>query len=591
MSFLLEMALANLIVAAILALFAALAGLWGRRPAVTHALWLLVLVKLITPPFFEYPIPWAAPPREPVAFAKLDVDGEPAPVQVEAPNLPIFLTPQEEEMPPLVLPEVAFIPLVLPEDVQPFALDEVPHAARIANPVQALAPAGSWPWIDLIAIVWMIGSCVWLTLALWRLWRFQRWMRFAEPAPAFVQELAHELADCLQVRCPGACVIPGNVSPMLWTLGRATRLLLPTGLLDRLPADQLATLLAHELAHWRRRDDRVRWLEFVVLALYWWCPLVWWARRELHQAEEECCDAWVVSILPDSAKTYALALVETVDFLSDAPADLPLLASGLGRVRLLKRRLTMILQGKTPRALTFTGLLGVAAVGLLLLPMVPGWAQSQRGDQPGKKDEKKFDRKKDLQGDPNHQEQLERVREEVLRLHQELEKRQQEVQKRAEELHRLMQQLRQVEGDGGKKGGPDGGKKGGPDGQDKKGGPGGQGGDKKKGGPGGQGGDSDFQKKKGGPAFSPDGRHVLVGAGPMEQRLAEVERKLDMLLQEVRALRGDMKKGPKGPGGNPRPNFEQNLNPPPDNFEPNNPPQPPNPPRLPLPPREDKRQP
>ena len=30
-----------------------------RRPAVTHALWLLVLVKLLTPPIIELPLPWS----------------------------------------------------------------------------------------------------------------------------------------------------------------------------------------------------------------------------------------------------------------------------------------------------------------------------------------------------------------------------------------------------------------------------------------------------------------------------------------------------------------------------------------------------
>ena len=58
MAFLVDLALANLIVAVMLALVAGMAGLWGRRPALTHALWLLVLLKLITPPLFDCPIPW-----------------------------------------------------------------------------------------------------------------------------------------------------------------------------------------------------------------------------------------------------------------------------------------------------------------------------------------------------------------------------------------------------------------------------------------------------------------------------------------------------------------------------------------------------
>ena len=51
-------------------------------------------------------------------------------------------------------------------------------------------------------------------------------------------------------------------------------------------------VLAHELAHLKRRDHWVRRLEAIVLGLYWWYPGAWWARRQLERAEEECCDAW-----------------------------------------------------------------------------------------------------------------------------------------------------------------------------------------------------------------------------------------------------------------------------------------------------------
>src|SRR5205085_8976838 len=51
-----EAVLGNLAVAAVLAAAASAAGRWGRRPAVTHALWLLVLVKLVTPPVVSVPV-------------------------------------------------------------------------------------------------------------------------------------------------------------------------------------------------------------------------------------------------------------------------------------------------------------------------------------------------------------------------------------------------------------------------------------------------------------------------------------------------------------------------------------------------------
>src|SRR4051794_11540264 len=51
-----EAVLGNLALAAALAVLAFAAGRWLKRPAVAHVLWLLVLVKLVTPPLFTVPL-------------------------------------------------------------------------------------------------------------------------------------------------------------------------------------------------------------------------------------------------------------------------------------------------------------------------------------------------------------------------------------------------------------------------------------------------------------------------------------------------------------------------------------------------------
>src|SRR6266702_626727 len=53
---LLEIGLANAVCAGLLALLALAAGRVCRRPALLHGLWLLVLVKLVTPPLFSLPL-------------------------------------------------------------------------------------------------------------------------------------------------------------------------------------------------------------------------------------------------------------------------------------------------------------------------------------------------------------------------------------------------------------------------------------------------------------------------------------------------------------------------------------------------------
>jgi beta-lactamase regulating signal transducer with metallopeptidase domain len=374
---LIGLALSNLAVAGVLALVAGAVGRCFRRPALTHALWVLVLLKLVTPPLVPVPIPVPLPAHAEQAAA---LPGAVFPREVFLPNgLPPLV-----EVPERVVEAAPAAEIELkPNPAEPQAAEQpaaVPPAEPASLPVAAapLPATREFDWAAIVGGAWVFGSALCLILAARRIGQFQRLLRYARAASPEVQGETHVLAERLGVRRPEVWLVPGVLSPMMWVMGRCRRLLLPEHLLPRLTSEQRAALLAHELAHLRRGDPWVRHLELFVLALYWWCPLVWWARSELREAEEECCDAWVIWALPGSARAYALALVETVDFMADARPALPALASGFGHVHFLRRRLTMIMRGKTPRALTAWSALAVLGFGALLLPLLPTWAQAPR---------------------------------------------------------------------------------------------------------------------------------------------------------------------------------------------------------------------
>jgi beta-lactamase regulating signal transducer with metallopeptidase domain len=348
---LLDLGLRNAVGATVLALVAAGVGLVCRRPALRHTLWLLVLLRLLVPPLWDVQLLTGPIPQSDVA-----------------PEVGRFFKPSGRIENPSHEPA-----LPLPDD---------PESAPAAAP-DPPAPVTRTDWRPVVLVLWLAGSLLWWLLAAVRLRRFSRLLRYARPAPPALQEQARGLADRLGLaRCPGVWLLPAPVSPMLWALAGRPRLLLPAALWEHLDAEQQDTLLAHELAHLRRRDHWVRRLELVVLGLYWWHPVAWWARRELHEAEEQCCDAWVVWALPSAARAYATALLETVTFLSRSRPALPATASGAGRVRPLKRRLTMILRGTPSRTLTWGGVLAVAALAALLLPLWPTWAEAPGGPPP-----------------------------------------------------------------------------------------------------------------------------------------------------------------------------------------------------------------
>ncbi len=421
--------LANAVCAGLLAVLAVVVGRCFRRPALTHCLWLLVLIKLVTPPLFALPLAWlpAAPATDSrvavqpgqtflVVSAALEPEpvGPPMPGDVwiemekarlaakarlavaqgeqvagqgsrpeEARGLPTEAQAQnlgqgqtQGSRPGLLTAAPSGLDPEAPLDVpvsliayrSSTALPEPPSRTDVAAPVSVGTVLG---------VVWLVGSVLWFARSVRRLARFQRLLRHARPAPDHVQALAARLAARLGLRrCPSVLLLPAPLPPMIWAaLGRPC-VLLPARLLERLDEDQLAALLTHELAHVRRGDHWVRRLEFVALGLFWWYPLAWWARTRLQAEEEECCDAWVVEEVP--ARSYASAIVETVDFLASDLDATPALASGLGRCDSIKRRLTLILSGTAPKRLNLAGRLAVLAIALGLLPLLPQLARSEK---------------------------------------------------------------------------------------------------------------------------------------------------------------------------------------------------------------------
>jgi WD40 repeat protein len=375
MASLLEIGLANAVCAAALAVLALAVGRWLRRPAVLHALWLLVLVKLITPPLFPLPLR-VLPARQETAAA--------APVTTVAATV----THPETDLKPstgqfLVLPSAnereVIIALKLNETNQYLAPSEpLPAPAPIQKPA-SVPPAAStgvdWGFIGRIVIaVWLAGSAAWFAVAIVRMVRFQRLLTHGQPAPLELEARAWLLARHMGLAdCPEIALIPGLVPPLLWMVIGRPKIYLPADLLGSLDATERDTLLAHELAHVRRRDHWVRWPEFVVQGVYWWNPLVPLARRQVQAHEEECCDALVVDMLP--ARSYASAIVQTLDFLAGA-VPLPAPASGLRRVSPLKYRLTRILDGRNAGRLGIASRIVLGALALGLLPMLPSLAQS-----------------------------------------------------------------------------------------------------------------------------------------------------------------------------------------------------------------------
>lgn len=345
----LEMGLSNAVLALGLAIVAWLVTRLCRHPKVAIAVWLLVLLKLMAPPLVG--IPW---PGWRVAQI---VDAMPNEIMHQANRL----------HPPIPAPTPAANQNSDPPAVTAHSTSSMPSRPQRAGPMTVPV---RWPSIrTLVAAAWLTGSALWLLLAAVRIWRFQHTLARARLAgPQLRAEVADVARQMGLRRIPQVRLVSAQLPPLVWALTLRPTIVLPAALVLRLSSDQRATLLAHELAHLKRRDHLVRLLEMAALALYWWHPVAWWARRQIERAGEECCDAAVIGLFPQRARDYAEALLATVEFLADARPALPAGTSGMSQVPLLRRRFEMILAGTVLRRVNWPLRLALVALALVVLP-------------------------------------------------------------------------------------------------------------------------------------------------------------------------------------------------------------------------------
>lgn len=91
---------------------------------------------------------------------------------------------------------------------------------------------------------------------------------------------------------------------------------------------QLDHVLAHELAHIRRRDILVISVQNLLNILYFFHPLVWLANHQINLQREKICDDAAIQILNENPTRYGRTLLDNLEsFLVNH--RLPLIANGL----------------------------------------------------------------------------------------------------------------------------------------------------------------------------------------------------------------------------------------------------------------------
>lgn len=202
-----------------------------------------------------------------------------------------------------------------------------PDPATSANPLQIL--------LALAALIWVIGIALFALYALISLLRLRH--RLAEAVP-----VGENVWVCDHIASP---FLLGLIHP---------RIYLPSSL----DPQTAASVIAHEHAHLMRRDSIWKAVGFVLLALYWFHPLVWVAYVLFCRDMELACDARATrDFSPAERKTYAEALL-ACSLPHAGRSFCPLAFGEIG----VKSRIRALLQGKKPSHLLVVVTISIIAI-------------------------------------------------------------------------------------------------------------------------------------------------------------------------------------------------------------------------------------
>lgn len=109
----------------------------------------------------------------------------------------------------------------------------------------------------------------------------------------------------------------GPLGPGIFGILRPT-LLLPNGIVGHLSRAQLESVIAHELCHFRHRDNLAAAFQMFVETVFWFHPLVWWIGKRMVAERERACDEEVLR-LGGEPQVYAESILRVCALYVGAP--------------------------------------------------------------------------------------------------------------------------------------------------------------------------------------------------------------------------------------------------------------------------------
>ena len=328
-----------------LLVWAAVTFVARNRPHVAHVLWLLVVLKAITPPIVAAKVgifSWIHVHRI-VSFS-----GDPQLSNEGVASSPTHIGRGDD------LANSRFISNDQESTHSPVGLStgeqgasSTPRQADRGFPATRSAAATLMdPTITLLSL-WCAGVVASFGISVLRVCRAIGQMKASrQPIPLDLQNRFNQQAKNAGVRAR-LWITSSNYGPVAFGVLWPT-IVIPDVIVRARHSsnccNELDSIISHELAHVRRRDLLIGWLQAIAQSLWWFHPLMWIANRRLSQESERCCDEEAVGRLGCDSAAYVRGLLNVLDVKRSLRA-VPVLP-GIRQLDITKKRLERIVKQK-----------------------------------------------------------------------------------------------------------------------------------------------------------------------------------------------------------------------------------------------------
>lgn len=336
-----------------------------RHAHLSYVLWLVVLVKCVTPPIWSSPVSalsWChprpfsefLPAHDPSIPDVLPYGADSSATQNDASTEDLAIDTQHA-------PEAlaSTIQSNLTSDTRDTTSGTPSHAGTPTKeptehaefaPVHESPFPRFWLWLAMgwlsVSLLVFFGTC-------YRATALVRRLSAAEVENTDLTELTNDLSKKVGLRgAPRLLVTAQGIGPAVIGLLRPV-VVIPKLIADSCSRAELEPILTHELIHIRRGDLWASLLRHGALSLWWFHPLLWKISDEVRRGAERCCDEEVVACLGVSPRQYARTLVHVLELkknLSPVP-----LVPGVRAVEITAHRMERIMnlrhgsRQRTPR--------------------------------------------------------------------------------------------------------------------------------------------------------------------------------------------------------------------------------------------------